>query len=68
LIDFLAFLVPKFWPNVQKLIREIPQLPVGSPSCLCVFLHNFETRNARKSIKGSKDAYHSVESKQTLSH
>jgi len=30
--------------------------------------HNFGTTNARKSIKGSKDAYHSLESNKTLSH
>jgi len=68
LIDFVVFLVPKLWLNIQKLIREIPQLPVGSPSCFCVFLHNFGTINARKSIKDSKDSYYSLESKQTLSH
>jgi len=33
LVDFLAFQVPKLWPNVQKLNRENLQLPVGSPSC-----------------------------------
>jgi len=32
------------------------------------FGHNFGTRNARKSIKGSKDSYHSLESHKTLSH
>jgi len=32
------------------------------------FVYNFETRNARKSIKGSKDLYYSLVSNKTLSH
>jgi len=32
------------------------------------FGHNFRTRNARKSIKGSKDSYYSLESNKTLSY
>ena len=35
---------------------------------LRIFWHNFWTRNARKSIKGSKGSYYSLESKTTLSH
>jgi len=31
------------------------------------FGHNFDTRNARKSIKGSKDSYNSLESNEALS-
>jgi len=30
--------------------------------------HNFETRNTRKSIKGAKDWYYSLESNKILSH
>jgi len=30
--------------------------------------HDFRTTNARKSIKGSKDSYDSLESKKMLSH
>jgi len=29
-MGFLAFLVPKLWPNVRKLIREIPTNPIGN--------------------------------------
>jgi len=32
------------------------------------FSHNFGPRNARKLIKGSKDAYYSLESNIALSH
>jgi len=34
----------------------------------CLFCHNVWTRNARKSIKGSKDSYCGLESKKTLSY
>jgi len=30
LMDVLAFLVPKLWPNFQKLIREILTNPLGN--------------------------------------
>jgi len=46
LIDFLAFLVPKFC-KLGKSTREFLEL-------LEVFSHNFGTRNAGKSIKDSK--------------
>jgi len=32
------------------------------------FLRNFGTKNASKTIKGCKDSYYSLESKNTLSH
>ena len=55
----------------QKLLRDPP---VGN-HCSREFFknvgsfgHNFDTRNARKSIRGSKDSYCSLESKQILSN
>ena len=32
----------------------------------CLYFHNFWTRNARKSIKPSKDSYWSLESKKNF--
>jgi len=67
-MDFLAFLVQTLLQNDQKLIREISTNPLGNSWKNGSFRHNFGTRNARKSIKNSKDSYYSLESKQTLSH
>jgi len=68
LSDFLTFLLPKLWPNFRKLITEISLIPQGILTKFGTFGHNFGTRNARKSIKPSKDSHYSLEFKQTLSH
>jgi len=54
--------------NGRILIWEIPWRPLGIPDIFGIFLHNFWTRNARNLIKGSKNAYFSLESKNTASH
>jgi len=68
LIDFLAILVSKLWPNFRILIKEIPENYLPNSCNIWNFWHNFGIRNARKSIKGSKDSYYSLESNITLSH
>jgi len=51
------------------LIREIPTYLLGAIVCFAFFGNNhFGTRNARKSIKGTKDSYYSLESIKTLNH
>ena len=69
LINFLVCLVKKLWQNKRTLIREIPTNTLGK-SCINwgLFDLNFATRNARKSIKASKNSYYSLKSHQTLSH
>jgi len=68
-MDFLVFPVPKLLPNFRKLNREIPTNSLENLYKIWVFFgHNFGTRNVRESIKGSKNYYHSPESKQILSH
>jgi len=65
---FLAFLVTRLgpknieinWGNPQKELRKAPYQ-------LAVFWPNVWTRNARNSIKGSKNAYYGLESKNTAS-
>jgi len=59
-MDLVAFLVPKLWPNVRKKNWEIPETSCGTPLLYLEILHNFGTRNARKSVKGSKDSYYSL--------
>jgi len=68
LMDFLAFLFKKLWQNKQKLIRETPLIHRKFLNKLGSFGHNFGTRNSRKPIKGCKDSYYSLQSKQTLVH
>ena len=65
---FLAFLVPRLGSkniqincgNPQKILRKAPHQ-------LTVFWPNFWTRNARNSIKGSKNAHSGLESENTVS-
>ena len=45
---------------LQGFPRELVAIPIIN---FCLFCHNFWTRNARKSIKPSKDSYCSLESK-----
>ena len=54
--------------NGRILIREIPSRPLGIPDIFGNFWHNFLTRNARNLIKGSKNAYFSLESKNIAIH
>jgi len=63
LMDLLAFLVQKLWRNNQNLKREIPLIPQGILEKIRSSGRTFGTRNARQSIKGSKDSYYSLESK-----
>jgi len=60
----------------SKVTAKQAEISYGNPlKLLSIFLnkfgssgHNFGTRNARKSIKGSKYSYSSLESNQILSH
>ena len=61
LMDFLAFLVQKFWQNKQKLIGESPLIREFLQD-LRSFGPNFGTRNARQFNYVSKHSYHSLES------
>jgi len=54
--------------DFRTLSREITQLPPDIPEIFGIFWHNFGTRNARKSNKGSKDSHYILESNKTLSH
>jgi len=42
MMDFLAFLVPKLWPNFPKLIREIPHILAEIPEIFGFFGTTFE--------------------------
>jgi len=42
MMDFLAFLVPKLWPNFTKLIREIPHILAEIPEIFGFFGTTFE--------------------------
>jgi len=65
---FLAFLVPRL--GQKKLTINLGN-PLNvlrkAPYQLAVFWPNFCTRNARNSIKGSKNTYSALESKNTAS-
>ena len=53
--------------NKQKLIRKVPCNPLGSSWQNFFFLAiSLAPETLRKSIRGSKDSYYSLESKQTL--
>ena len=54
--------------NGRILIWEIPWTPLEFLAYLEYFWHNFWTRNAGNSIKGFKNVYFSLESKNTASH
>jgi len=49
--------------NGRIIIREIPEGPWEFLKYLEYFWHNFGTRNAKISIKGSKNAYSGLKSK-----
>jgi len=54
--------------NGRILIWEIPEGPWEFLTYLEYFWHNFWTRNAKNFIKVPKNAYFSLESKNTASH
>jgi len=65
---FLAFLVPRLGPKNIKINSGNPQKVLRkAPYQLLVFWPNLWTRNARNSIKGSKNAYSGLESNHTAS-
>ena len=67
-IGFLAFMVPRLRPkNIKINWENPPKVLRKTPYQLDVFWPNFWTRKARKSIKGSKNAYYGLESKNTAS-
>jgi len=69
LIDFLAFLVQKLCQKNIQTFEEFPKEFAGiSLINLRYFGHYFGTRNARLSIKPSKDSGYSLESNKILSH
>jgi len=60
---FLAFLVPRLGPKKLKInVGNTPKVLKKAPFQLAVFGPNVSTRNARNSIKGSKNAYSALES------
>ena len=61
---FLAFLVPRLGP---KNFGKSPKSIEKSPLPISCFWLNFRTRTARNSIKGSKNAYSALQSKNTAS-
>jgi len=65
---FLAFLVPRLRPKKLEInFGNPPKVLRKAPYQLAVFWPNFWTRNARNSIKDSKNAYYGLESKNTVS-
>jgi len=67
-IWFLAFLVPRLEPKILKInLGNPPKVLRKAPYQLAVFWPNFSTRNARNSIRGSKNPYSALESKNTAS-
>jgi len=65
---FLAFLVPRLGPKNLKInLGNPPKVLRKAPYQLAVFWPNFWTRNARNSIKGSKNEYFALESKNAVS-
>jgi len=66
--EFLAFLVPILGPKNLKInLGNYSKVLRKAPYQLAVFWPNFWTRNARNSIKGSKNSYSALESKNTSS-
>jgi len=60
------FLVPRLGPKNLKInLGNPPKVLRKAPYQLSVLWHNFWTRNARSSIKGSKNTYSALESKIT---
>jgi len=65
---FLVFLVPRLGPKKLKInLGNPPKVLRRTPYQLAVFWPNFSTRNVRNSIKGSKNTYSALESKNTAS-
>jgi len=65
---FLAFLVVRLGPKKLKIyLGNPPKVLRKAPYQLAGFWPNYWTRNARNSIKGSKNAYSALESNNTAS-
>jgi len=64
-MDFVAFLVPKLWPNFRKLLEKSTLPPVGN--IWNFFGIAFELKTL-KSIKRSKDPCSILQSNEALSH
>jgi len=63
---FLAFLVPRLGKgNIKIKLGKSPKVLRKAPYQLAIFWPNFWTRDARNSIKGSKNMYSRLESKNT---
>ena len=60
------------WWVMEKMVEyeygKSPEGPWEFLTYLQHFWHNFWTRNSRNLIKGSKNAYFSLESRNTVSH
>ena len=69
-IDFLVLLVSKLWPNNANQLGKSPLIPYAREflKYLEFLVITLATRNARKSIKHSKDSYNSLEPNKSLSH
>jgi len=52
---------------IEYYLGKSPKCPREFLKYLEFFWHNFRTRSARNSIKGSKDSYSSLESQKTSS-
>jgi len=61
---FLAFQVPRSEPKKLKInLGNPPKILRKVPYQLAIFWPNFSTRNARNSIRVSKNVYYALESK-----